>query len=46
VEKCIRSTFNHRIPIKLKSKFYRSDIKSALFNGMEFWAIKKQMVMS
>lgn len=44
VQKCIRSIFNHRIPIKLKSKFYRTDIKWAIFNGMECWAIKKQHV--
>ncbi|KAL4186166.1 hypothetical protein AMTRI_Chr09g12850 [Amborella trichopoda] len=32
---------NHRIPMRLKGKFYKTAVRSALLNGVECWAKKK-----
>jgi hypothetical protein len=35
---------DHRIPIKLKEKFYRTSIRLAMLYGTECWAVKKQHI--
>ena len=33
---------NHRMPIKLKGKFYRTAIRPTMLYGIECWAVKYQ----
>jgi hypothetical protein len=35
---------DHRVPLKLKDKFYRTAIRSAILYGVECWSIKRQHV--
>jgi hypothetical protein len=35
---------DHRIPIKLKRKFYKIAIRLAMLYGINCWAIKKQHI--
>lgn len=34
--------FNHRIPLRVKGKFYRTIVRLAIMFGLECWRIKKQ----
>ena len=35
---------DHRIPIKLKRKFYKTAIRLAMPYGVDFWGVKQQNV--
>jgi hypothetical protein len=35
---------DHRVPLKLKDKFYRTVIRSAILYGVECWSTKRQHV--
>ena len=39
-----RVLYNHRIPIKLKGKFYKTAIRLAILYGTKCWANKKQHI--
>lgn len=44
VGKRVKSLCDHRISIKLEGKFYRTIIRPVIFNGTEFWVVRKQHI--